>query len=844
MEYRFNLEDKGGILGILQIADKDTPIGWDDITIKMSRHQEFHGIFPEVSSTLKFICSGYHFLKNAYDIYGIDADIIIFVDFFYDDTWKNLLVGKIDLSDAIFTHEYIEVAIKPNNCVDLFLNRIDDSFDLFLDTCYDVLTADKTAVHTRYVYSPYRVKFKEMPFVGRTLIEIDNIDDSFAAYYNYHVLGKINYDYYNDPLFPGLGISGTVCSTPPIKTITNNYIIVDDFDIINDSYSPVLPFNTNNQNIIYNNSYQILDTCDDRPIAIAKCECNDLILNISFYISLNIHIHIDEGNFGVSFINPYIDIKWGTYINSISLNTILPVIPNLQAPYDNILYLGYIEQNLSLNINNCQIKEDDELYISFRFDYDTTANASDITQNMPIKGWLQFIAVYQKFRLEIKDLNCLGKFVSVGDTNEYAFALHEAFSTLAEHYTNNCLRVKSCYFGRSNSMEGADDALFQAPAVDCDPNPTTPYNSGLPIPTFNPVPFQTKPNDGCSCAAWTVITSGIILRQMGKWMFISFKQLYDAVDSIYNIGVGYSEADPNILRIEPKEYFYNKEVILSFTIDQKKSNFKRVVDSSNYLNNFKSGYEMEIDIEGVKPYDDIFGNREHVIPLKNVKNNAEELSHIIASGYAIEYQRRTRLSDEQLFDNEHFIVCVGRSADPNQLSNMWEVETGVANPIVSMFNQHAAFTTGLTNPSKYYNFRIRPLYNVFRWLNILKMSVWKKVSPIINFVSGTMNISIGGSEPTFNEDKCDCGWDYKNNKKEELTENTNINIDQITYPRSEMFIYPEIVELEHPITYNDFYLIKAFPYNAISFNNELFYIKEVEFKLNKSTKFKLIKAVV
>lgn len=838
MEYRFTLEDKKSIFGTFVLPESDAPVGWNDISIKMIRHSEFHGIFPEITSTLKFFCTGYDFIKNCYDYYGIDSEVIIYVDFFYNDDWRRFMEGKIDLTDCIFTYQFVEISIKPNNCIDLFLNRIDDSFDIFLDTCYDVLTADKTAVHTRYVYSPYRVKFKELEFVGQALIDMTKIDSDTQ---NYQSLGDI-YWYYNVIGIPFYhSVIGFVCSSPPMISNIGNYILLDDYSILQSNFTPTLPYNQHNGINVNTNNVSTLNTCDDLPYAIAKCECNDMVLKIDLTFEIFCTLQIFFGS--VLFVNatPSIYIEWGNFTS----NDILPIVGItglFTAPYNNDLNFGLFSKSYVFNIANCDVKESDELYIKIGINYKAAAN----TQASPVlsSGQMNWRVNYKTFRVEIKDLDCLSKYPKVGDTNEYVFAVHEALSTLVEHYTNNCLRVKSCYFGRPNSMEGANDDNFQKPHPSCDPFPITPYDSGLPIPTFDPVPFQTIPNDGCSCAGWTVVTSGIILRQMGKWMFISFRELYDGLDSIYNIGVGYSEDDRNVLRIEPKEYFYKKDVLLSFDIDYKKSGFKRVADSSNYFNNFKTGYSEDVEVDSVKPYDDIFGQREHSIPVQNAKNQLEKPSSFIASGYAIEYQRRTRLSDNHLYDEEHFIVCVGRTDDQNFFPNMWEVETGVSNPNVSSSYQHTGFSSGLSHPNQYYNFRIRPLYNIYRWLNMLRMSLWKKVNPYLKFLSGTMNISIGGSEPGFNVDKCDCGYNYNTNNKESLYENSEINIDSITYPRAKMFIYPEIVELEHPITFNEFYLIRCFPYNALAFNNELFYIKEIDFKINKPTKFKLIKAVV
>ena len=158
----FTFELTSPVLGKLTIPPDDEPIGWDDFEYMLRRDDNFHGIFPEVSSVLKFISTGRTFLKTCYDAFGIDAEVYLRVYFGCDPIAESLFtVGKLDFSSIQFTYLTAECDIISANCVDLFLKRVDAPMNLHDEPCYSELTYDKTDLRTRYVFCPYRVKFKE-----------------------------------------------------------------------------------------------------------------------------------------------------------------------------------------------------------------------------------------------------------------------------------------------------------------------------------------------------------------------------------------------------------------------------------------------------------------------------------------------------------------------------------------------------------------------------------------------------------------------------------------------------------------------------------------------------------
>ena len=59
-------------LGSLIIEE---PIGWDSDDKELSRHKDYHGIFPKFSNNLKFKGQAKDYLQTLYDIYGVNAQV-------------------------------------------------------------------------------------------------------------------------------------------------------------------------------------------------------------------------------------------------------------------------------------------------------------------------------------------------------------------------------------------------------------------------------------------------------------------------------------------------------------------------------------------------------------------------------------------------------------------------------------------------------------------------------------------------------------------------------------------------------------------------------------------------
>lgn len=207
--------------------------------------------------------------------------------------------------------------------------------------------------------------------------------------------------------------------------------------------------------------------------------------------------------------------------------------------------------------------------------------------------------------------------------------INEVLSRTTEAITNDQLRVYSDYFGRTDSE---------------------PY-------------VAAEDGDG----SLEALTTGLHIRRndtaLFKW---SFKDIYDGANAIHNIGMG---LEPDTvrgygaewLRIEKARYFYDPTVIL--TCDKIPAITRRVLSEEIY-SIFNFGYNKWA-AEEYNGLDEFATKREYRTTIQSVKNTLNQLSSIIASGYAIEITRQQYLSvsKDWKFDKDTFIICLLRT-DP------------------------------------------------------------------------------------------------------------------------------------------------------------------------------------
>ena len=132
-KYRYSLK---GPLGILYISD---PIGWNEDNKVFKRSSEVHGVFTNLSSNLEFYKGdednngGYNYLREIYDVYGVNAVVLLIKEEDVSGVWEEVYRGFFDFSkysrdsvkiSIMFNESGLYEKIKARKSEDLELGRL------------------------------------------------------------------------------------------------------------------------------------------------------------------------------------------------------------------------------------------------------------------------------------------------------------------------------------------------------------------------------------------------------------------------------------------------------------------------------------------------------------------------------------------------------------------------------------------------------------------------------------------------------------------------------------------------------------------------------------------------
>lgn len=344
-----------------------------------------------------------------------------------------------------------------------------------------------------------------------------------------------------------------------------------------------------------------------------------------------------------------------------------------------------------------------------------------------------------------------------GQTQGYL--INETLSRVTEAITNGCLKVKSDYYGRTDSK---------------------PY---------------TSVEDGCG--SLRMVNSGLQLRLAADAkLFLSLKDLMEGLNPIDNIGYGIEE-DParpgfDVLRIETVNYFYQNEEILSFdgAVD-----VETATDEKEHYSTIKVGYE-KWEIQSIKGLDEVNSNKEFRTALSAINNGLNIVSKFVSGSYPIEITRQQSFVEtggaDTTYDNETFIFCLSR------LAYGFEVEQG---NVTSPANMYSSATI--------LNWRIRPFYNLMRWFKTIAASYADLGSTDnqVYFTAGTGNLRAQG-EMTSTFCKLENGV---------KAENQDLSINDFISGTDYTPIWrPKNISFSYPLSVGDYKKIKANPYGYIS----------------------------
>ena len=210
--------------------------------------------------------------------------------------------------------------------------------------------------------------------------------------------------------------------------------------------------------------------------------------------------------------------------------------------------------------------------------------------------------------------------------------VNEMGSRIVESITDGCLNLKSDYYGRTDSE---------------------PYTSTA---------------DGCG--SLRVLSNGLKIRNATTSNhFLSLKDFFTGLRGIDNIGMGIEDNTvTNLgewLRVEPVEYFYNSNNIL--TIDSVPESVERLESLMGY-STIKIGYP-NWEVTKVNGLNEFNSSREFRTSLKTIKNDLDATSNFVAGGIPIEVTRQQSFAitgeADTKYDNDTFVICITRDGEYN-----------------------------------------------------------------------------------------------------------------------------------------------------------------------------------
>jgi len=321
-----------GELGVQYISE---PIGWNDDDKIFKRSTDTHGVFINLSNNLEFYIGdnknngGYEYLKQTYDIYGINAKVTLVKEEDISGTLKEVYRGYLDFSTYLkkpytisikFNESGLYEKIKARNSEDLELDRLTTMNGSVLEP----MRIDRVALDGRKVLIVNEFKRSTDINSSENGVSISSNNDYCDAF-----VGSTRIDDHYQYGAVAVPLTLTVEQSGNAQTIYGHYVSVNN----SSSYSDAT---NHTEQMFYIN------------------ESEDVILNIGFEVGfiktssgLTNEVRLDL----IKYSNGNI-YNFNSYINLIKLNNVVA------GQY--IYYKG--------NINNFNLLANESLCLAVHFD--------------------------------------------------------------------------------------------------------------------------------------------------------------------------------------------------------------------------------------------------------------------------------------------------------------------------------------------------------------------------------------------------------------------------------------------------------------------------------------------
>jgi hypothetical protein len=304
-----------------------------------------------------------------------------------------------------------------------------------------------------------------------------------------------------------------------------------------------------------------------------------------------------------------------------------------------------------------------------------------------------------------------------------------------------------------------------------------------------------------------------------KPFFQSFKQWWEGVNPIFNLGLGYELYNgQQVIRVEDKRHFYDdSEVSLNI------SNVRDIVrkyDDNRLFKAIRIGYK-KWQAEDVSGIDDPQTKKTYASRLQKSGKDITIESDFIAASLAIETTRRkTReKSADYRFDNDTFIIAI--RPDPIDISPETSPNVTDYDPEL---DENFDSITNLLNAETRYNSKLTPARNFIRWRDWLSAGLQPYPTDPFKFTSGEGNYDMA-SQIIPILDGC---VEYS----DMLSEKQDLEIS--TDPFHLAFLY----EISFPLTWEEYKLIRENKKKAIGIsqteeNHIKFFINDLSYTPDK-----------
>ncbi len=691
----------------LDDIEVDEPIGFADIELSIIRDEEYHGIgFEATTGTIEFYGTGADYLRTKKETDGINANVVFRAEVVcnaYQEE-ENIFTGRVNFGtyqEKCGDSCTVSVGLEEDSCIVTLRNRIDQQVDIDSLVAFDKMTA----------LPDYVMMGEEM-----TLLAV-NIDARVEGYVETGGATGV-FPVNDDPDTDAFGIFVRPTYNREIfNSINTGQLIpgssssqVGPFEL---AVSPQLLFDDNTSCFAGEFNYEFVFK--------GRFSINSTITG--FIAKVWIYTWNGIGEFSDNAIE----------VDSETIPAASSYTTGTEVEFD-VSFTGTIDLSDGLGLYGV---------ISYS-GFDSTPQDFDITIDFDEET---YVNIYQ-------NKSC------PATATEY-YMVHETLSRTVESITNGCARVKSSYYGRTDSEPFAFD------------------------------------EDGCG--SLRMLTSGLKIRRAEKdYFFTSFKKLLDGLNAIDNIGFGL-EDDPvlpnkKVVKIEAVDYFYQDSVLL--TIPGIPSALSEVKEDM-YVSTIKIGYK-KWEVERVNGLDEVNSTREYRTNFEVVNNTLDLESELVAGSYAIELTRQQSFANtgaaDTTYDNDTFIICLLREG-----YNTFAINT----------NQIQGSPENIYSPETKYNFLISPARNMLRWMRSV-INGYTNIADTNNkifFSSGTGNIDAAIRYI----DQCYFVGDIVQlSEKQDLTYNTPIT------PKPPIW-KNETITFEYPLSVSEYRAIKAAPYGTIRY---------------------------